>query len=232
MARAKFGANSHMTTLASNRAMNIITFRMRTRSLLSWLTSYYSMLESQIGPLRDEELQILLQTKPNRFEETDTTESEISLFYNFVSPRFLRYSFIVLLFLTLESQLNALCDYLKDQQNLPLRVNDLKGDSIARCKTYLHKLAKIHPVDEHLWNNVDDLSKVRNCIVHALGKVELSVDKKRLITIASQSDSLSITDHQTSEDGVLFMKPEYCKQAIKDVGTLFDGLFSAIRDLG
>ncbi len=139
-------------------------------------------------------------------------------------PRSQRYSFIVLLFLNLENLLTRFSDGIKKRDGHLIRANDLKGDIIARSRMYLHKIAKIPDLSQSIWEAIEDLSKVRNCIVHTLGEVALSSDQKRIRDIATQGTGLSIGNSDLN-DGFIVLEPAYCEKAVKDVYLLINDLF-------
>ena len=168
------------------------------------------------------------------FDEEDkesisrNAQDEYQSVFSDTYPLYLRYSFVVLIYLVLESQLNALCDDIKERKGIPIRATELRGDSnITRCKIYLQKLANLSNIDDKYWETVEDISKVRNCIVHTLGKVELSRDRKRLHEIATENRGLSISNIDLSEQEVLVITPEYCQQAVRDVLMLLQKIFEA-----
>jgi hypothetical protein len=77
-----------------------------------------------------------------------------------------------------------------EKQNLPIRMKELSRDDIKRAKNYLHKISHIPEVN---WIPIEDLAKVRNCIVHAMGDVKLSSDRDYLRQLASKHIGLSIS---------------------------------------
>lgn len=134
---------------------------------------------------------------------------------------------MVLLFLTVENQLYGLCDEIKKRRSLPIRAKELSGDAIAKCKTYIRKVAGITNVNDELWQKVEDLAKIRNCIVHTLGKVEFSSDQKRLRDLAAKDIGVSISEDYPLDKGVLLVTPDFCKQSVEEVTRLFDEIFDA-----
>jgi hypothetical protein len=214
--------------------MKIEWFRSETESILHSLAEYQAVMETQLDTVQtNEQKRVRDWLRSIEFEsddwdvESSIARDEYEWTYNIMFPKSLRYSFLVLLFLVLERQLIGLCDDIKDRQKLPIRANDLKGDTILRCKIYLQKLAGISRVDDQLWVKVEDLSKVRNCIVHALGKIELSNDQRRLQELATNGHGISISGHESPEEGLLIITSEYCQQAINDVLEFFTAIFEA-----
>ena len=210
--------------------MRIELCRIETTNLLHGLAKYQQRMEAQLQAIQQEQSKEMEALEAAHQDEPWLIEGEIEGYiwtYDFFFPRSLRYSFIVHLFLTIENQLYGLCDEIKKRQNLPIRAKELSGDAIAKCKTYIQKVAGIATVNEVLWQKIEDLAKVRNCIVHTLGKIEFSNDRKRLHDLSAKDIGISISEDYPSEKGVLLVAPEFCKQAVDDAMELFDEIFEA-----
>ena len=199
--------------------------------IIQMLRAYQYEMESQLGKLQKEEavrIDTLLESitdQDERFVEEIAAGDDYNFTYEIMFPRSHRYSFVVLLFLNLDNFLTRLTDSIKKRDGHPIRANDLKGDIVARSRMYLHRIAKVSEPAAKIWENIEDLSKVRNCIVHTLGKVELSTDQKRIRDIATTGTGLSIGDSGLN-DGYLVLESSYCEKAVNDVETLFIELFS------
>ncbi|MDR3669172.1 MAG: hypothetical protein P4L35_20270 [Ignavibacteriaceae bacterium] len=201
-------------------------FRMRFENELKMLGNYQDTMEVQLVEAQKSELRLVEE----RIKALEAGEEEAMILeeheyiYGVIFPRSLRYSFIVLLFLNLESLLNEFCNAVQKKNNVALRCNEIRGESVERSKIYLHKLAKVNLIDLAFWNSIEDFSKVRNCIVHTLGKVDQSRDKLRLQDISKQGTGLTI-GNAGSEEGFIILSNDYCKKIIVDVESLFRELF-------
>jgi len=210
-------------------------FRTEYTSIFSSLAEYLVTMETQLGKAADTEWASNLEylsklTDPEEWDqESSTAFFEHSYTYEYMFPRFYRYSFIVLVFLIFETQMTGLCDQLQSRRKLSLRLKDVRASgTVPTFRTYLSKVVGITGWDESHWQRMDDLSKVRNCIVHALGKVDVSNDGKQLQAILKRTRSLSVSDGTSGPIGFLLVKPEYCTQIIADVESFLD----EICDLG
>jgi hypothetical protein len=92
--------------------------------------------------------------------------------------------------------------------------------------TYVHKLAGISSGAVN-WKRVEDLSVVRNCIVHTMGNVKDSRDKAHIQTMASANIGLAIGNEEFSNRDTLQISAEYCSRAVQDIQGFFDELFDA-----
>ncbi len=134
-------------------------------------------------------------------------------------PQFLRYSFIVFLFLNLENMLNDLCENIKSKNEINTSWYEVVGNTILRRKKYLHKHANVEQIEDKYWNNIQDLLIVRNSIVHANGNIERSTNRKRLNLIATLDRGITI------ENNYLVITIKYCYNILFDVSELFRELF-------
>jgi uncharacterized protein YutE (UPF0331/DUF86 family) len=107
--------------------------------------------------------------------------------------RNLNYSFITLLYSFLESSLNDLCSFLKEQKNLDLNFNDLNREGIIRAKNYLEKVCKLcFSAIGNEWNEIEKLNKIRNCIVHTNGNVEKFRQTTKIKNIAEHTKYIEL----------------------------------------
>jgi hypothetical protein len=210
--------------------MTINFFRIEYESTIEMLSDYQNTMEIQLAEIQKNEKKRIKERLEEIGEDEDQYYSESMLVeeynyhYEVMFPRSLRYSFIVLLFLNLESMLNKFCDSVKKTKNISIRSKDLKGDSVERSRTYLHKVSAIPEIESVIWDNIEDLSKVRNCIVHTLGDVNLSNDQRRLRDIAIHGVGLTIGNN-FPEDGYIILSDEYCKKGLSDISALIKEVF-------
>lgn len=207
--------------------MKIDFFRIETANIFHGLTEYQKTMEAQLPIIQEREQSSIEKFRDDNLRNALPYESmmeEYDWVYEYFFPRSLRYSFIVLLYLVIEHQLNQLCDEIKKRRNLPIRSNEMNGDALKRSKVYLQKVAGISIKN---WETLEDLSKVRNCIVHALGKVELSKDDKHLKLLVKKNIGLSISGKESQEEGFLIVNAEYCESAVRIAEQFFDEIFDA-----
>jgi len=207
--------------------MKIDMFRIETSNVFHGLSKYQKSMEEYLPVIQESEQ---FAVEAYRHDESpdavpfDALMEEYDWVYGYFFPRSLRYSFVVLLFLVIEHQLNQLCDEIKKRQSLPIRANEMSGDVLKRSKVYLEKIAGI---SINNWSDLEDLSKVRNCIVHALGKVELSKDEKHLRQLVKRNVGLYISSKDFQEEGYLVVSADYCESAIRVAKKFFDEIFEA-----
>ncbi len=104
--------------------------KFRTVFSLSQLALYFNSMEQQISRLKAEktaEIQLLIDQGrvPKDLLQSYNSEFERTILRSF------RYSYVVLLYLALESKLEVICDHVQVRRNLPLRARDLRGDGLT-----------------------------------------------------------------------------------------------------
>jgi hypothetical protein len=210
--------------------MKIDFFRADIESNLDMLRSYQHDMDNQLAKIQKEESDRIdailarIDDEGEREMYLASAGDEYHYTHEVMFPRSHRYSFIVLLYLNLEDILTRFCERIKERDGRALRVSHLKGDIVERSKLYLHKFAEIPNIPDQIWDSIDDLSKVRNCIVHTLGQVEPSRDRQRLHDLAKMGRGLSIGDADLDR-GRLVLEPVFCERAVSDVATLMEELF-------
>lgn len=106
-------------------------------------------------------------------------------------PTALNYSFVVLVYITLETRLLRICSLLHESRKLPLRAKDLSGSGLERSMAFLEKLGGLSRQRLPLWTQIRKLATIRNCIVHTSGFLEYSNDKKELLALIKDQSYLS-----------------------------------------
>jgi hypothetical protein len=97
-----------------------------------------------------------------------------------IFPRTLNYSFVVFVYIELETRLMTLCDLIHEELSMPIRVKELKGSGIKNYINYLTKFLKINKKDLEILPVIYNLATIRNCIVHANGFIDSSKDSNEI----------------------------------------------------
>jgi hypothetical protein len=199
--------------------------RWDTEFAFSNLGDYLELIEGQFEILREKEQKKIPQNPPAGLTEEELAEWQADIiiferryFHDF--PSIIRYSFVVQLHILLETRLKAICDEISKRKGLGLKESDFKGSPIERVCVFLEKVMKL-PVKEHsTWEWLKNLQKVRDCIVHSNGNIELSRDKKYLIDLCrNKRIGLSV------ESGTLMIDRDYCDESLKMINSFFQELF-------
>jgi hypothetical protein len=93
-----------------------------------------------------------------------------------------RYSCIVMLYIVVERELRRLVDNLQVVQQQKLKVKDLKGSYFEQTKKFLDVFYNLDISQCPNYGAVEDLRRIRNCIVHCQGELALcSKDEQKYL---------------------------------------------------
>lgn len=193
------------------------------------LEKYLNLTEAQMEEVWHIERHVLESEPPARDEEEHDQHWQVlnnldNVYETELYPA-MRYSFIVLLHIFTENELRNFCSRLQKENQLTIAVTDLKGSAIDQVRTFLTKLAGIGMQDfpQKNWENLRTLQKIRDCIVHAYGRVKDSRDEKFLLEFAANGAGISI-----GCDGRLLAEKAFCQQQLISLRELFKHLFKAV----
>jgi len=114
--------------------------------------------------------------------------------YQTLTPEFHRESLLISLYNFLENQMNTLCEKLAVSVDSRIELKDLNGKGVERAKLYLTKMVGIdfNRFGEE-WGYIQDINKLRNCIVHNGGKIS-SAPNNKLHEVIRKNSKLTKTE--------------------------------------
>lgn len=221
----------------------IVSFaRDLTLAAIDGIEQYYEIIESKLQTAKEEErTRIREKIKDMQLDwedeliEWDIARQEHEMTFDMLLPNYFRYSCIVLLHLVVENKLGEICEVAQNiKSNLPASPKPKQGI----IKEYRKYLTEVVGIASQQWNAIYDLNKIRNCIVHASGKVKDSRDEEYIRRMAEDKIGVAISGTPGElredlrplylEDDMLMLKPEYCKKTIKMVRDFFEELCDAL----
>ena len=137
--------------------------------------SYFKGQAKEVFPYSDKELSLM---EEEQRQDIVQWYAEDYLKYTDSLPTTLRNSFLIGLYSLYEYFLYDICKQAKLLKNLSIDIELIKGEGINRSRDYLEKVCLIHISNTKEWNDINHINKIRNCIVHNLGKLE-NVDKHK-----------------------------------------------------
>jgi len=221
----------------------IVSFaRDLTLAAIDGIEEYYEIIESKLQTAKEEErTRIREKIKDMQLDwedelaEWDIARQEHEMTFDMLLPNYFRYSCIVLLYLVVENKLGEICEVAQNiKSNLPASPKPKQGI----IKEYRKYLTEVVGIAGQQWNAIYDLNKIRNCIVHASGKVKDSRDEEYIRRMAEDEIGVAISGTPGElredlrplylEDDMLMLKPEYCRKTIKMVRDFFEELCDAL----
>lgn len=200
--------------------------RWETEVLFGRLFGYQEMMEERFARMRAVD-KARVDQRPPQLSEEDFAEWRDKLLaheerYNRDFPRNMRYSFVVLLQIIIETRLRAACDEISRRKRLQLTEGNLRGSAIDRARLFLSKVASLDVSNSQLWQQLTDLQKIRDCVVHANGIVADSRDSTHLRQVVGSKVGVSL-----DPSGALAIDQEYCGAALESARRFFEELFDS-----
>lgn len=167
-------------------------------------------------------------------QKEELSAEELEEFYEFYEEdywrysqgfhRLLRNSFVILAYSLLEHQIEQICKILKRECKIPISLSDLKGDVIGRSKLYFKKLAGLDFPSGHqnqIWQEINSLAMIRNCIVHNNGLLKGFREEQELRTYTSKKGIIS----QDTIREEIALTERFCRDIIETMRTFFKELY-------
>lgn len=131
-----------------------------------------------------------------------------------------RSSTIISVYTLIEFRMNSLAELIGKLLKTKLIVSDLSGNGISRGKNYLEKVCEISFSDLNgYWSPIQDLNKVRNCIVHCESNILESKNSSKLMNIIKSTNGLEL-----KQEKYIVVKAQYLETIIDLSESFFDEL--------
>ena len=125
-------------------------------------------------------------------------------------PRYFRNPIVVTLWAIFESAIIEIAKEIKDQQNLPIKLDDIRGDFLKRTNKYFNHIIKF-PIDVRgsSWKHFRKFYLLRNAIAHGNG---------RLDNIKNPEDRKTILEWESENTGIatiggnIVCSPDFIRQ--------------------
>ncbi len=216
-------------------------FGMLAKSAFTSLAEYYEKSESLLesakkGNLTEINEEIKKMAKDSTMND-DQIEGEWSIMvqvheatYNMLFPNFFKYSFIVLAHAILEDHLHRLCIAIHDAKGIAEAPQVPKQNIIKSYRKCINELGV--SVQPHLWESMQDLQPIRNCIVHSSGDVSRSSHQSAISKIEAKNVGIQISrkperDGMTPlylQDNMIMVDSKYCSSLAHDMRTLIEAI--------
>jgi hypothetical protein len=145
-----------------------------------------------------------------------------------VFPRYLRYSFVQLTALVFESELLVLCLSIAENLGVPPPESGGKASAAKKARTFLTSHLDAASIDAIAWDGLQDMLKIRNCIAHVGGRVDLSTDRVHIETLIAREIGLRVNEHERPGVRLLSIERQYCERIVEEVGSLFSSICDAV----
>ncbi|HDY85312.1 MAG TPA: hypothetical protein ENI26_07970 [Methylophaga aminisulfidivorans] len=195
---------------------------MRFRSFHSQTESFWRQQKEELHKDYQSKIQDSLEESHDEISHDYAWEQ-----YQTVTPEFHRESLLISLYNFLEHQMNTLCEKLAVSIDSKIELRDLNGKGVERAKLYLTKMVGIDfNKVEMEWSHIQDINKVRNCIVHNGGKIPSNTSDK-LHGVIRKYPKL-----KKAEAGYLSVESDLIDDFIATLLVFFDGLEKEVDRYG
>ena len=163
------------------------------------LEDYMNSIESQLPDLIEKEKEKAYQTGlKNDSIEWQQKEQALYELIEDVLPRYFRNPIVVTLWAIFESAIIEIAKEIKDQQSLPITLDDIKGDFLERTNKYFNHIVKF-PIDVRgsSWQHFRRFYLLRNTLAHGNGRfdnIKNKDDRKTILKWEKENTEISTTD--------------------------------------
>lgn len=211
--------------------LNFDVHRFETEIAFKNLLDYLTMMEKSVKILQEEEFQQLSALpEPNSEEEYDERRMEMQYHqerFEIEIPNMVRYGLIMMLQSNIESNLRNTCHEIARRKQLKFDEKDYRGNVYEKAKKFLLKEANLKVAELPMWNEMQNIQKVRDSLVHVDGVIADSRDVKHLKAMIGRAIGLSL-DYSDK----LFIEYRYCHNSVIAAHRFFKGLLDKTGFLG
>jgi hypothetical protein len=173
------------------------------------LVQYYEQKQTHIYENTEEGSARIVEVHQGLNDETWDLEGIFGKYF----PNLQRRSALLTVCGFFEYQLDNLCLLYQSEKGYKLTLSDLNGKGIDRSTNYLEKVAGLEVFKESkIWNNIKNIQKIRNIIVHQDGKLKNAT--QQTLDYINQMEFLEGGDEVTIKRGFLSYvvsdHKEYC----------------------
>jgi len=183
-----------------------------TQYSFSQIETYFETMVGQIEELKSKNFENIKSSLKNVDDVEDYELQSSTLFqehyhqYEENLPRCLTYSFVTMIYTTLETRINELCNDLIKKRNLELTLENLKGSLAERVELFF-KAFNLKGLKKKDIDRITEFSRVRNQIVHENGNMNNA--SKKLKNYIKQKNDIYTENNQ------LVIETSYCIENLK-----------------
>ena len=120
-------------------------------------------------------------------------------------------SFIMVIFSFLEDKLNEICavSLIKHRWS-KVKLKDMRGRGIQRAKLFLKKVCDFTLPNEQLWEKLEGIRLIRNCLVHSGGETT----NEKVINCAKKVGKIKIEENPSLKITTIQATSDYCSYVI------------------
>ena len=186
----------------------------------------FELIESTIEKLNDNEKDKLEKALRNGLCKNDEDlidlhrelNDKVNVFY----PRLFWGPYLISIFSVFESCTQEITEYIRENKECSLRLDDIKGDLLKKLKIYYPSvLNNDFFLNHRTWKKLNDLSKIRNCFAHSNGRLNyLKPNKHDGVILKLIEQNVGVSEHL----GVVVVSSKFVKNCLDSVLEVIEGL--------
>lgn len=137
-------------------------------------------------------------------------------------PKKLRYSIVIHLFTTIETQGLIMCGEIAEIVPSGLTPSDLKGSRLDRIRVYLDKGCGVFPAVAAEWERIHWIEKLRHIVVHEAGEVPMGAQGKFYVQLEKRGIGLTIDNARQ-----IYLSRALCSELIEATADWFTAVYTA-----
>ncbi|KIA89913.1 hypothetical protein [Kaistella jeonii] len=141
-----------------------------------------------------------------------------------------RSSFMSLVIMHLEHELNKICSFHQKRNSIPFGVKDLKGNSdLDKVNIYLTQTEHLPITSLKSWSKIKDYQFVRNKFAHQKGEIALSStsDVNKIKEICKNYKGIKI-EEKHKKIQINLISPELCTESLNDIFAFLGEIISLL----
>ena len=196
-----------------------------TKYAFSQIETYFEIMNGQIEDIKKKNMESIRSLLENVKDIEDYEFQSSTLFqehyhqYEENLPRCLTYSFVTMIYTTLETRLNELCNDLFKRKNLKLALKNLKGSLADRVELFF-KALDLKGLGKKDIDKITEFSRIRNQIIHENGQMHNAT--KKLKNYVKNKNNITTKNNQ------LVIETSYCLEHLKYFKKMFSNAFKEL----
>lgn len=146
--------------------------------------------------------------------------------YENAFPQIVRTSFLINLWSLLEMHLKGLAEVLKSEANIPIKLNDLRGDLLTRTKHYFERLGNINLTVLPEWEVINNLQDIRNYLTHKTEFTFLNTNWDKVKSFIENHPELILYCYVDRIE----IKDAFCNYALDNIRNFLFSLLNQIKE--
>lgn len=193
------------------------------------LEDYMNSIESQLPDLIEKEKEKVYQNRPeNNPIEWQEKELELYELIEDVLPRYFRNPIIVTLWAIFESAIIEIAKEIKDQQSLPIKLDDIRGDFLTRTNKYFNHIIKFSmDARGSSWKHFRKFYLLRNSIAHGNGRLDnIKNPENRKTILEWENENTEIT----TAGGNIVCSPDFIRKTYSVVFEFLHNITERVKE--